>query len=265
MKFVDYGTKFLELQEKIKNVDFYAENETYETIQRELNDVFVTLMKMSVEQQIFFSASPLKIYKIELENRLKEKESQEIDFHQIQYLKDLYNHHYELLSSDKQTYRKDPYRYIPHLDNENFKLFRSIIRKRIDFLENLLFSKGIKVQLEQPFPEAQRLRPKFIKIGLPLQTQETNPIQNTKKTKTNKSLLFNGSPLNLSERFKIANEVLNIDRKIRSLNISDDEKYQLLAYILGCDKTNARHLMNGKYNSNDRELTNYFDDLGLNK
>ena len=77
--------------------------------------------------------------------------------------------------------------------------------------------------------------------------------------------MFEGSQLNLSERFKIANEVLGIDAKIRTLKIPDLEKYQLLAYILGCDKDNARNLMNGTYKSKDRDLLTYFNDLGLIK
>ncbi|WP_447635839.1 hypothetical protein [Flavobacterium microcysteis] len=91
---------------------------------------------------------------------------------------------------------------------------------------------------------------------------DENP-QSVKPIKPNKSLLFEGSSLNLSERFKIANKVLNIDKTIRMLNIKELEKYQLLAYILGCDKDNARNLMNGSYNSKDRDLSNYFNDLGL--
>jgi hypothetical protein len=103
----------------------------------------------------------------------------------------------------------------------------------------------------------------FNKIIKFLELQKQNPIQTP--TKTNKSLLFEGKDLNLSERFKIANKVLDIDKKIRTLNIKELEKYQLLAYILGCDKDNARNLMNGSYNSKDRDLTNYFNDLDLNK
>jgi len=91
-----------------------------------------------------------------------------------------------------------------------------------------------------------------------------NP-QTLKPTKPNKSLLFAGKELNLSERYKIANKVLNIDKVIRILNIKDSEKNQLLAYILGCDKDNARNLMNGTYKSKDRDLSNYFNDLDLNK
>ncbi len=83
--------------------------------------------------------------------------------------------------------------------------------------------------------------------------------------KDNKNLLFNGEKLNLSERYKIANRVLNIDITIRKLNIGDLEKYKLLSYILNCDKDNARDLMNGKYNSKDIDLTDYFNELNLNE
>jgi len=91
-----------------------------------------------------------------------------------------------------------------------------------------------------------------------------NPLT-TKPTKPNKSLLFEGKNLNLSERYKIANKVINIEKQIRKLNIKELEKHQLLAFILGCDITTARNLYNGTYNSKDRDLTNYFNDLDLNK
>lgn len=265
MNFIDYGTKFLELQNKIRNKDFYSENETYEVIQKELNDVFLTLMKISVEEQKFFSASPLKFYKIHLENSLKELENEEIDFNQIDHLKKEYLFFYDILNSNYQSIKKPPYNYITHLDDDNLKLFRSIIRKRLEYLEDFLMSKGIKAKKRNRHNEHSSANLMFKKFAISLQTQEIQPIQTTKKTKTNKSLLFEGSNLNLSERFKIANEILNIDNKIRTLNIPELEKYQLLAYILGCDKDNARNLMNGTYRSKDRDLFNYFDSLDLNK
>jgi hypothetical protein len=83
--------------------------------------------------------------------------------------------------------------------------------------------------------------------------------------KSDKNLLFNGKDLNLSERYKIADKVLNIDKTIRKLNIGDLEKYKLLSYLLNCNKDSARDLMNGKYNSKDRKLTDYFNELGLNE
>jgi hypothetical protein len=87
------------------------------------------------------------------------------------------------------------------------------------------------------------------------------------KTESTKSLLLQGKQLNLLERFMIADDVLDIDKKIRTLNISDTEKYKLLGYVLGCNETNARHIMNGKYKAKIREtvLKNYLSTLhGLN-
>jgi hypothetical protein len=84
-----------------------------------------------------------------------------------------------------------------------------------------------------------------------------------KEKKQSKSLLFNGKPLNLKERYKIATEVLNTDKTIRTLNVTDTEKYKLLSYILGCNETNARHLMNGSYCAHVRNevIQNYIHTL----
>ena len=83
--------------------------------------------------------------------------------------------------------------------------------------------------------------------------------------KSKKNGLFEGKKLNLSERFEIAKKILNIETTIRTLNIPELKKYELLSFILDCNKDNARDLMNGKYNSKNRDLENYFDELGLNK
>jgi hypothetical protein len=98
-----------------------------------------------------------------------------------------------------------------------------------------------------------------------LEVSRIQIFKNTEATIQSKSLLFDGKPLNLLERFKIANKVLDIDKKIRTLNIADLQKYQLLAYVLGCNKDNARDLMNGSYNAKARDLSTYFTDLDLNK
>jgi hypothetical protein len=127
----------------------------------------------------------------------------------------------------------------------------------IEFIEWVLEDINLEAK-KQPEPEPRDLS-ETSTVGEKIITPQT-----TKQTK-NKSLMYEGSNLNLSERFKIANEVLGIDNKIRTLNIPDLKKYQLLAHILGCDKDNARNLMNGTYNSKDRDLTNYFNDLNLNK
>ncbi len=90
-------------------------------------------------------------------------------------------------------------------------------------------------------------------------------IEKNLNPKKNKSQLLGGKKLNLLDRYNLANKLVGIENKIRTLNIGDLEKYQLLAYILGCDKDNARDLMNNKYHVKTNNLDNYFDELGLNK
>lgn len=60
-----------------------------------------------------------------------------------------------------------------------------------------------------------------------------------------KPLLINGFKPNISERYKIADEVLNLYENINSKNISATEKHILLAHILGCSQQVARELFNG--------------------
>lgn len=113
-------------------------------------------------------------------------------------------------------------------------------------------------------PEEEKSRTLLsFKIEMPNNLVGLNNENLNQKTKTNKSLLLNGKELNLSERFKIANKVLKIDKEIRKLDIPDLKKYLLVAYILGCDKDTARNLMNGTYNSKDRDLTDYFNELNI--
>lgn len=81
--------------------------------------------------------------------------------------------------------------------------------------------------------------------------------------RNNKSQIFNGKKLNLSERIFIANEVLDFTNKINSLNISNTEKYQLQAYILGNDIANVRNRVNGTRQDKirEKEMTEYINHL----
>lgn len=94
---------------------------------------------------------------------------------------------------------------------------------------------------------------------------QLNRINQNKSVKKESSLLYQGRKLNLSERYKIANKVLDIESKLRTLNISEMDKHELLSFILGCNKDNARNLMNGRYTSNDRDLTGFYNEYDLNK
>ncbi len=153
---------------------------------------------------------------------------------------------------------------IPYYKRTPFKKLTEKGKKDMEKLESKGFSFEPTIDLENLlFPYEFYNIYRFIKLIKSKLEPVTSTIQ--PQLKQNKSLMFEGSNLNLSERFKIANEVLGIDKKIRTLNIQDLEKYQLLAYILGCDKDNARNLMNGQYKAKERDLNPYFNELGLNK
>ena len=79
----------------------------------------------------------------------------------------------------------------------------------------------------------------------------------------NKSVLFNGKKMNLSERIKLANEFLNFTEVIDALNVQDSEKYQLMSYILGNDKDNVRNRINGTRSDKVREseIKEYIESL----
>lgn len=163
--------------------------------------------------------------------------------------------------SDDEVYQeiKTTKRYIFGIENNTDK------KTMEDYLERELLNHRQKHISKEKGEEG--IRSKFYKAKLKnlIDSETKADTQTIKLKRENKSLLFDGKGLNLSERFTIANKVLDIDTKIRTLNIQDLEKYQLLAYILGCDKDNARNLMNGTYRSKDRNFSNYFNDLNLKK
>jgi hypothetical protein len=197
------------------------------------------------------------------------------DNHKLEYLKSL---QYDI-SFFKFMYKEDLLAEITPKDwDEKFEYYKQK-GKEIPTMKFPNMKRELKKKKGIPYDD----EPEFIlsydeeKIFFPFDCFCINQLENYVETlienhespqpitpiKPNKSLLFEGSSLNLSERFKIANKILNIDKEIRKLNIKELEKYQLLAYILGCDKDNARNLMNGSYKSKDRDLSSYFNELGL--
>lgn len=263
MNFKDSADLLRKLSHKISARE-YSQNENYDTLQKELNETYLNVLESSITEKKCFSSSPLDIYILQLNQTLECQEKESIDFDEVQFLKKEYLIQSKILNTNRGTVISPFYR--SALNDENYNLFCSILIKRINYLEKLLFKKGIEVLVNKPYPEESRVNVEFKNhINIMVENDNLQPIKPTGKTKQNKSLLFEGKELNLSERFKIANKVLGLDTKIRKLNIQDLEKYQLLAFILGCDKDNARNLMNRRYNSKDRDLSTYYNDLGLDK
>ncbi len=95
--------------------------------------------------------------------------------------------------------------------------------------------------------------------------QKSNINSNSVVTRKGKTNILNGKPLNLYERFLIANEVVQLENKIRRLKISEAEKHNLLSLILGCNIDNAKKIMNGNYDAKVKEnlLADYYETLKL--
>lgn len=92
---------------------------------------------------------------------------------------------------------------------------------------------------------------------------ETEIILQPYKKKPKEKSLLNGKNLNLLDRFNLANKLLELEKNVRKLNIGDLEKYDLVSYILGCDKDNARNLMNGRYKAKPNDLSDLYKKIGL--
>lgn len=103
----------------------------------------------------------------------------------------------------------------------------------LSYLEMLLRQRQDK-QYEQIWREENLLS--FLKIKL----------DRLPKSKEAKKNLYEGKPFNISERYKILNELTGIDLKIEQMgNTTSGERDMLLANILGCDQQVARGLRNG--------------------
>lgn len=234
-----------------------SQNKEYVNLQNqvysEINTKFELILKASIEHKIYFKFCVFETYKDTFVYRLNEYKTKYLGFNNEDFVK----------KEIEYTINTIEYFLSNEFWNEtNKEILKNNKNKIFEFLKNQLSTYTIYIRQDDGAKEIgiNQYIIVFDKIN------ENNELKKENQTaKTNKSLLFNGSNLNLSERFKIANKVLDIDNKIRKLNIKDLEKYQLLAYILGCDKDIARHLMNGNYNSKDRDLKNYFNDLDLNK
>lgn len=83
-----------------------------------------------------------------------------------------------------------------------------------------------------------------------------------KPKKTTKATI-EGKPINLLERYFLLNKLFGLEKTISTFDISKGEKDRLLGLILDCNTTNARHLMNGKYDAHLRDdaLNNYLQTL----
>ena len=98
--------------------------------------------------------------------------------------------------------------------------------------------KYIEVQSKLIFIER-----KLFNLGQDISTLKL--IKNIKPSPKKDNLLIDGKKPNISERYKIANDTLDLWNTINNKNISATDKHILLAHILGCSEQVARELFNG--------------------
>jgi hypothetical protein len=216
-----------------------------------INIGFSKLFKFSHNNNIYFNLCSSIVYENTFEDRFKVYENEFIDVKKIEFVGSEYT---DIVNS--YYYQKFRVRW----NLKELELLKNAEVKKIKFLETLLLENNCTV--ETTFAENSSHIPIQFYVEIIEQKSQTQIIT---KPKANKSLMLNGKGLNLKDRYTILNKVLDFDKIVHPLNIGELEKYQLLAYILGCDKDNARKLMNGSHDAKNNDLTSYLIELGLKK
>jgi hypothetical protein len=203
--------------------------------------------------------------KIDIENYIK-KITNNHDLTKLQILKcdfqlfiDLYRGELEDEISSEMIEEK-----IKHYENLNIeipiKYYDAVFDKDTG---EMLFESGKEIDLEKIFFPFEMFSLNQVNFYIDNLIKEHENPTVIEPIKSNKNLLFDGKPLNLLERYQIANKVLDIENKINTLNITKDKKNELLSYILDCNIDNAKKLLNGNYDAKPRNLKSYFKDLDL--
>lgn len=206
MNFDECKLRLQELYNKTTDED-YSLNETYEKINTEFNEVFFKLIEKSIIEKKYFSASPLEPFIIYFNKSLEIKKTEIIDFSEIEYIEKLYLNLNTLFRSHKHHVRKNEYYFICKLNDYNYKLFSSIMRKRIEYLEKYLFKKGIEVITHRPYPNDERINFEFKKhLNLMVQNDILKPIKPTHEN----TLKWNGTQTEFIELVKALIENGNV-------------------------------------------------------
>lgn len=133
--------------------------------------------------------------------------------------------------------------FLDYLINSYEKILESIIcnanKDESDITDKQLLSYRKSIE-ELKHRKSVLLDQKLINQKIELLTS-----QNKKPRKLNDNLLIDSKIINISERYRIANEVCDLRKNIDIKNISATEKHILLAHIIGCTQQVARELFNG--------------------
>ncbi|MHA6278835.1 hypothetical protein ACXYMT_01520 [Salinimicrobium sp. CAU 1759] len=176
--------------------------------------------------------------------------------------------HEDTFHDDNETLKTLCYNYISEIfwSEELVELDENILENEEYVWQTRLGGKRKQIKKIKRFIEAMALASLYHNLLLFEGIGMARPLEEGMELKplpANKSSLFNGKKMNLSERIMLANEFLNFTEIINELNIQDSEKYQLMAYILGNDKDNIRNRINGTRTDKVRkqQITAYISSL----
>lgn len=230
------------------------QNKNYLELQKkvfsEINTKFELILKASIENKIYTRYSVLETYIETFENRFNDFKLKYLGFNLEDFVKS---------EIDTIVCKFDYFLEFEFWNDINKKILKNSFDKIFDFLQKQVFYLNIKIEKNQnDFLN-------FNKFNINYEINNENNDLKKEIEKTNKGLLFEGKPLNLEERFIIAKRLLDIEKKIITLNISKNKQNELLSYILGCHTDNAKNLLNcRKLNkTRDNEINNYLNDLGI--
>ena len=161
MNFEELRIRLSELYDKIRSQD-YSENESYDIVKTEFNEVFLRNINASTLELKYFSCSPLPVYIIYFKQETEICKTESIDFYEDEHLKNEYLKQITVLNLSRDSIHKYPY-YLHLLNQSNYNLFCSILKKRIQYLEELLYKNGIEVNVSIPTEEFESSKTTFKK------------------------------------------------------------------------------------------------------
>lgn len=205
MNFDELGIRLKELYDKIINQDYFV-NESYDIVKVEFNELFLNLIRESKTENKYFSCSPLEVYILHLNEEKKIDEKESVDFDETQFYQNEFLHQNKIRYVSNTSFQKYPY-YLIFLDKNNYDLFRSVLTKRIEYLEKLLFRKGIEIITNRPYPNNERINFEFIKhMKIMVDNDNLEPL----KPSLENTLKWNGTQTEFIELVKALIENGNV-------------------------------------------------------
>ena len=235
----------------LKIIKKYTENYDIDLLKRLHHDIEFYLFQEKEEYETNFTAE-------DVFNAIEEREKRGL---KVPYI---YPTPYEKLTEKGKAIRDkmkaQGHEPKPYIDMEallfpyefyNVYMFKKLVVEKIKELRPELKNSNYQA-FSVMLPEKYRQKLEPAPVVSDTEPQPENP-------KQSKTILINGRTPNLLERYLIADKTLNLEKSLRTLNVSEKERYKLLALVLGCNEDNARRVMSGTYpaKTNQKEIDDF--------